>query len=67
MASQENDNYNEIDNNNNDPVQFIRIVSQPVSAYKMRQKGDRKTSSSVYSENKETNHDDKYPKIEVIH
>jgi hypothetical protein len=57
---------NNNDNDNSEPIQFIRIVSQPVSVYKMRHKGDRKTSSSLYSEHKETSHDNKYPKIEVI-
>ncbi len=66
MASQENEVGNDVNNNTNDSLQFIRIISQPVPTYKMRQKGDRKTSSSLYSEHKETIHDNKYPKIEVI-
>ena len=58
---------NDINNKSiNKNLPAIKILNQPMAAYKMRHKGDRKSSSCLYSEDRVSNHEQKYPKIEIL-
>lgn len=65
------------DNNDTESRAYVRVVNHPMSLYKLRLRGDRKTSSCLYSESYVSGDrsvlvtaggevNNKYPRVEIV-